>query len=98
MEYPRLDQGVINDAIPSLQGSRRCPPRSYVLPSTGILVAGIGGRPDGFRMGISIVMVVPLVIIHFRLGFSLTKPSSYGVPPFVETRILNMDLSMMLIF
>ena len=32
-------------------------------------------------------MGVPLVIIHFRLGFSLTKTIYFGVPPFMETPI-----------
>ena len=31
-------------------------------------------------------MGVPPVIIHFRLGFSLTKTIHLEVPPFMETR------------
>ena len=39
-------------------------------------------------MEVSWVIGVPLVIIHFRLGFSIVNHSSYGVPPFIETPIL----------
>ena len=39
----------------------------------------------GLHVRVSIVMGVPLVFVHFRLGFSLINHSTIGVPPFTET-------------